>query len=85
MVREFISSVLCNRHDGCIYYKMPCLEGSYAICGGLQHLPRCKHLESTHEFGTKLVSLGKYKTVTYGVKDGKDLKRCELVKNDMCS
>lgn len=83
-VREFISSVLCNRHDGCIYYKMPFLEGFCAICGGLQHLPRCVHLESTHEIGTKLVSFGKYKTITYGVKDGKDLKRCELVKNDIC-
>ncbi|XP_057857649.2 uncharacterized protein LOC131066816 [Cryptomeria japonica] len=83
-IRYFISSVLCNRHDGFIYYKMPCLEGSYAICGGLQHLPRCIHLESTHEIGTKLVSFRKYKTTTYGVKDGKDLKRCELVKNDIC-
>lgn len=83
-IREFISSVLCNRHDGYIYYKIHCLEGSCAICGGLQCLPRCVHLESTHEIGTKLVSFKKYKRVTYGVKYGKDLKRCKLVKNDIC-
>ena len=63
---------------------MPCLEGSCAICGGLQRIPRCVHLESTNEIGTELVSFGKYKTVTYEVKDGKDLKRCELVKKYIC-
>ena len=42
------------------------------------------HLDRTHKIGKTLVSLGKYKIVIYGVKDEKELKRCELVKSDVC-
>ena len=45
---------------------------------------RCLHLDSTHEIGKTLVSIGKFKSVIYGVKDGKELKRCKLVKSDVC-
>ena len=61
-----------------------CLKGFFPQCGGLQKLHRCLHLDTTREIGKTLVSLGKYKSVTYGVKDGKELKRCELVKIDVC-
>ncbi|XP_057867281.2 uncharacterized protein LOC131074642 [Cryptomeria japonica] len=79
-LREFISSVLCKRDDGCIYYKMMCLRG---FCP-MQQLHRCLYLDSTHEIGKELVSIGKYKSFTYGVKDGKELKRRGLVKRDIC-
>ena len=69
--REFIASVLCKWDDGCIYYKTMCLKGFFPQCGGFQKLHRCLHLDSTHEIGKTLVSLGKYKSVIYGVKDGK--------------
>ena len=45
---------------------------------------RCLHLYSTYQIGKTLVSLGKYMSVIYGVKDGKELKRCELMKSDVC-
>ena len=45
---------------------------------------RCLHLDNTHKIGKKLGSLGRYKLIIYGVKDGKELKRCELVKKDLC-
>lgn len=52
------------------YYKTMCLKGFYPQCDGLQKLHRCLHLDSTHEIGKMLVSLGKYKSVIYGAKDG---------------
>ena len=61
-----------------------CLKGFCPQCGSLQKLHRCLHLDSTHEIGKTLASLGKYKLVIYGDKDGKELKRCELVKSDVC-
>ncbi len=61
-----------------------CLKGFCSQCSGLQKLSRFLHLHSTHEIGKTLVSLGKYKSVIYGVKDQKELKRCELVKSDVC-
>ena len=81
--KDFISSVLCIRDDGKFFYKKLCLKGSCVTCGGLQHLQKYLHLKSTHEIGKKLFTLGKYKIVTYGVKDGKELKRCELVNTDI--
>ena len=60
-LREFIASVLCKWDDGCIYYKTMCFKGFFPQCGGLQKLHRCLHLDSTHEIGKKLASLGKYK------------------------
>lgn len=61
-----------------------CLRYFCPQCGGLKKLHKCPHPDSTHEIGKTLVSLGKYKPVTYGVKDGKELKRYELVKSDVC-
>ena len=45
---------------------------------------RCLHLDRTHEIGKTLVSLRKYESIIYGVKDGKESKKCELVKSDVC-
>lgn len=81
-LKDFISSVLSQRDDYWTFYNIMCLKGSCATCGGLQKLQRCIHLEITHEFGKTLVSYGKCKSITYGVKDGKELKRCELVSQD---
>ena len=62
----------------------PCVSKFvFPQCGGFQNLHRCLHLDSTHEIRKTLVSLGKYKLVMYGVKDGKELKRFELVKKDI--
>lgn len=47
------------------------LKGFFPQCGGLQKFYRCPHLDSTHEIGKTLVSPRNYKSVIYGVKDGK--------------
>ena len=60
-----------------------CLKGFFPQYSGFQKLHRCLHLYSTHEIGKALASIGKYKSIIYGVKDGKELKRCELVKIDV--
>lgn len=82
-LRDFISSVLYRRDDGYIFYKMRYLKGSCFTCGCLQNMQSCVHVESMHEIGNKLVSFRKYKSVTYVVKDGKELKRCELVSRNI--
>jgi len=77
--RDFISRILCEREEGQIFYKKLFLDGTCHRCGGLQHLPICEHMERTHAVGNELVEFGKYKTVAYNTKDGKEAKRCELV------
>ena len=36
-------------------------------------------MDSTHAIGNEIVDYGKYKIVTYALKDGKQGKRCDLV------
>ena len=36
-------------------------------------------MDSIHAIGNEIVDDGKYKTVTYALKDGKQGKRCDLV------
>ena len=63
----------------------PCVwKVFFPQCNDFQKLHICLHLDNTHEIGKTIVFLGKYKFIMYGVKDGKKLKRCELVKNDVC-
>ena len=77
--RELISTILCERVDGQQFYKLSCLNGTCIDYGGLRRLPICQHMESTHEIGNEIVEFGKYKTVTYNLKEGKKAKRCDLV------
>lgn len=52
---------------------------AHVHCGGLQHLQICQHMDIGQEIGNELVEFGKYKTMAYMLKDGKEAKRCELV------
>ena len=63
------------------------------VTSGMQHFQNFIEVEHrkgdydgarTCEIGNTLVSLGNYKLVLYGIEDGKELKRCELVKSDVC-
>ena len=65
--------------DGQKIYKTPCLDGTCLLCGSLQLLSTCEHMDSTHAIENEIVDYGKYKTVTYAPKDEKYGKRCDLV------
>lgn len=61
------------------FYNKSCLDGTCDHCGGMKHFPIFQHMASTHTIGDKIVEFGKYKTVAYSLKDGKEAKKCELV------
>ena len=69
--REFISNILCEIGDGKQFYKTSCFVGICLFFGSLQLLWTCQHMDSTHAIGNEIVDYRKYKTVTYGLKDGK--------------
>ena len=76
--REFISNILCEIGDGQNFYKTSCLDGTFLFYGSLQLLSTCQHMDSTHAILNEIVDYGKFKTVTYALKDGKHGK-CDLV------
>ena len=77
-LREFISNILCEIEDGQQFYKTSCLDGTCLFYGSLQLLSNCQHMDSTHAIGNEIVDYGKFKIVTYALKDGKQGKRCDL-------
>ena len=72
--REFISNILYEIGDNQIFYKTSCLDGTCLFCGSLQLLSTCEHMDSTRAIGNEIVDYGKYKTVTYALKDGNRVK-----------
>jgi hypothetical protein len=68
---EFICNILCEIGNGQQFYKTLCLDGKCLFCDCLQLLSTCEDMDSTHVIGNEIVDYGKYKIVTYTLKDGK--------------
>ena len=68
--KKFISNILCEIGDQ-QFYKTSCLDGKFLFCGSLQLLSTCEHMDGTHAIGNEIVGYGKFKIVTYSLKDGK--------------
>lgn len=54
------------------------MDGACDHCGGMQYFSIFQHMPCTYAFGNEIVEFGKYKTIAYNLKDGKEANKYEL-------